>query len=114
MPRQSRFVRRTLLTGSHHPRLFELSSPMVVQAAVGCAMMLEVRVEPIPSAAWLKVQHPFEAAALAALQPSRLLTAAYLRKHGRGVVLPSCTSRLRSRCTMYNRSCNPPDTVSSR
>ena len=47
-------------------------------------MMLEVQVEPASSAPWIKLQHPFEAAALAALQPSQLLTAAYLRKHGRG------------------------------
>ena len=50
--------------------------------------MLEVQVEPAFAAEWSKLQHPYEAAVVAALQPSKFLIAAYLRKHGRGVALP--------------------------
>ena len=95
---QLQSVRVTQLAGSHRPRMVELSSPTALDAGVGCAMVLEVRVEPASSAALIKLQHPYEAAVLAALQPSQPLTAAYLRTHGRGVVLSACALFVRGAC----------------
>ena len=50
-------------------------------------MVMMLLSQPAQPVAFLKVQHPYEAAAIAAFQPSWPLTAAYLRKHGRGAEL---------------------------